>query len=478
MLLSRARGQARIAPADLEQRVRLLKAGEWAQLLQPAQAPAGVTSGRPPPDSLEARGERAAALAHLGELSAAARALTAEPLAPGNEETLQELRDPARRPQVPRVPVPEAVLQHQPSEPVRLSWGAFVSNVRRARRGAAPGPSGCTNEHLRLLLETEEDMQLLHHAAQRLALRDVPDTIARALRLGRMVALRKPNGRVRGLVMGDTFRRLVARTLAQQFSAAFDTACRPFQFALGTRAGTEAAARAVRALCERDPRATVVSIDGVGAYDHVHRASMLGGLAGDTALAPLLPFARLFYAEHSTYLWYDAAGVAHDIAQAEGGEQGDPLMPALYALGQHPALVAAAATLLPGETVFAYLDDVYAVCQPERVHAVANVARVALQEHAGIEVHLGKTRVWNAAGGEPAGVHALQGPGGADLWVGAGAAWLFWALRWAMPPSSRPICAKNARSNNSCSTASPVCRTCRRRGWCSSTARGRGAITC
>ena len=388
MLLSRARGQARIAPADLEQRVRLFKAGKWAQLLQPAQAPAGVTSGRPPPDSLEARGERAAALAHLGKLSAAARALTAEPLAPGNEETLQELRDPARRPQVPRVPVPGAVLQHQQASQCGCRGGAFVSNVRRARRSAAPGPSGCTNEHLRLLLETEEDMQLLHRAAQRLALGDVPDTIARALRLGRMVALRKPNGRVRGLVMGDTFRRLVARTLAQQFSAAFDTACRPFQFALGTRAGTEAAARAVRALCERDPRATVVSIDGVGAYDHVHRASMLGGLANDTALAPLLPFARLFYAEHSTYLWYDAAGVAHDIAQAEGGEQGDPLMPALYALGQRPALVAAAATLLPGETVFAYLDDVYAVCQPERVHAVANVARVALQEHAGIEVHL------------------------------------------------------------------------------------------
>ena len=63
------------------------------------------------------------------------------------------------------------------------------------------------------------------NAAQRLALADVPDVIATALRLGRMVALRKPNGRVRGLVMGDTFRRLVARTLAQQFAASFDAAC-------------------------------------------------------------------------------------------------------------------------------------------------------------------------------------------------------------------------------------------------------------
>ena len=178
MQLSRLHGQAQIPPAEIERRASLLRAGEWA--------PAGARSG--PPDSLEARGERAAALAHVGELSAAARALMAEPLAPSNEETLRELRDPARRPQSPRAPIPEAVLQHQPHEPVRLSWGAFV---------------GCTNENLRLLLDSEEDMQLLHHAAQRLALADVPEVIATALRLGRMVALRKPNGRVRGLVMGD-----------------------------------------------------------------------------------------------------------------------------------------------------------------------------------------------------------------------------------------------------------------------------------
>ena len=99
-------------PAEPERREGLFRAGKWAQ--QGARP-------EPPPDLLEARGERAAALAHLGELSAAARALTAEPLAPGNEETLRELRDPAHRPQSPRVPMPEAVLQRQPNEPVRLS---------------------------------------------------------------------------------------------------------------------------------------------------------------------------------------------------------------------------------------------------------------------------------------------------------------------------------------------------------------------
>ena len=50
--------------------------------------------------------------------------------------------------------------------------------------------------------------------------------------LGRLVALQKPNGRVLGLVICDPFRRLVARSLAQQFSQHVHT--------LSTRAGAEA----------------------------------------------------------------------------------------------------------------------------------------------------------------------------------------------------------------------------------------------
>ena len=84
--------------------------------------------------------------------------------------------------------------------------------------------------------------------------------------------------------MGDVFRRLVARTLARQFGAAFRTACAPFQYALSTRAGSEAVVRAVQTAIEADPRMTVLSIDGVGAYDHISRASMLEALR---AHAPL-----------------------------------------------------------------------------------------------------------------------------------------------------------------------------------------------
>ena len=139
---------------------------------------------------------------------------------------------------------------------------------------------------------------------QRLTLGDVPDTIALRFAWGAWWRCARP-----GLSAGW------CRTLAQQFSAAFDAACRAFKFALGARAGMEAAACAVRALCEKDPRATVVSIDGVGAYDHFHRASVLRFLA---------PYSPSLRGEQRVAV-VRCCGTARDIAQAEGGEQGDPI---------------------------------------------------------------------------------------------------------------------------------------------------------
>ena len=70
-------------------------------------------------------------------------------------------------------------------------------------------------------------------------------------------------------------------------------------------------------------------MDGIGAYDHIFRATMLEKLAGLPTANRILPFVRLFYAATSNYIWTDAECAARVIQQAEGGEQGDPLMPAL-----------------------------------------------------------------------------------------------------------------------------------------------------
>ena len=275
----------------------------------------------------------------------------------------------------------------------------------------------------------------------------------------------KPDGGVRGLVMSDAFRRLVARSLAQQHAGAFQAACAPFQYALRTRAGAESLARAVRAATELDARTTVLSIDGVGAYDHISRASMLSGLQHTPSLTALLPFVAQFYAEPSAYVFYDAEGAAHEIAQGEGGEQGDPLMPALYALGQHPALPQAHAALTPGEDLYAYLDDIYVTCQPERAGPAGTALGTALWERANIRVHLGMEcrgrGTQCSTGCAPRRARALTLGQGVGRGHQPSRASQSWARRWGMPHTSRERCDVSERSTTNSWVAFPRCHTCR-----------------
>ena len=101
-------------------------------------------------------------------------------------------------------------------------------------------------------------------------------------------------------------------------------------------------------------------------------------------------------------------GMAHRIQQGEGGEQGDALMPLLFAVGQHRALEAVRGRLLPTEKLLAFLDDVYVVCAPERVAVVHGALREELWRHAGIRVHNGKTQLWNRSGRRPAGADEME----------------------------------------------------------------------
>ena len=105
----------------------------------------------------------------------------------------------------------------------------------------------------------------------------------------------------------------------------------------------------------------------------------------------------------------DSEGVVHEVLQGEGGEQGDALMPALYSLGQHDALVAIQGRLAQDERLMAFLDDIYAVGdRPERSGAAHTAIQEELRTHTGIEVHQGKTQLWNRAGvAAPAGSAAL-----------------------------------------------------------------------
>ena len=98
-------------------------------------------------------------------------------------------------------------------------------------------------------------------------------------------------------------------------------------------------------------------------------------------------------------------------------------MPLLFSLGQHPALLAVQAQLLPGERVFAYFDDVYLTTTPGRVGAMYRLFERELWIHANIRAHAGKTRVWNSGGHRPAACDELErisrAVNGGNVWRGS-----------------------------------------------------------
>ena len=155
--------------------------------------------------------------------------------------------------------------------------------------------------------------------------------------------------------------RFLYRTMSQQLMEAVQVATSPFQCAMSTKSG-----------CEMDPRATVMSIDGISAYDLISRQAMMQGLRDVFGRSSALPFVSMFYGTESRYLEDSDGGV-------------------------HSILVHVQSHLREGEVVMAFLDYIYTVSLPDRVGAIHRMLARALWSEAGIRVHQGKTQIWRDA---------------------------------------------------------------------------------
>ena len=247
-------------------------------------------------------------LVQMGELSSARQALEGASLAPGNRTTLNELTNVARRPAVPRDPLPHDLLVYEPERGFELDHEKFLKNLRSARRVAAGGPSD--TKHLRPQVDEDRGRRLLVTFGEQFSRAQIPDVA-----VGRLTALSKLDGGVRGIGAHNGTTALSGR----------EAATAPHQHALSTKSGCECVAHPSRPH-RNVPEATVTSIDGVSAYDLISRESMLTGLrnvvGGNAALPPCGCSGR-----PSVCLWEDHLGTVHRIPQGEGEEQGRPHVP-------------------------------------------------------------------------------------------------------------------------------------------------------
>ena len=184
LLLDRPPG-TRTSPKDVRRkRIQLFQDGEWQQTT------AATSTAQPTPNA-RPKAQLPVSEVHLGELSAARQALTAAPPAPGTETTLAQLRGPARRPVEPYTPIPAHLAEFAPEQHVQIPAQRLLTALRRSRKGAAPGPSGLTADTLRLVLDDETTTNQFATVCNLLAQARIPTTIAKAIGMGRMVALQK-----------------------------------------------------------------------------------------------------------------------------------------------------------------------------------------------------------------------------------------------------------------------------------------------
>ena len=294
---------------DIMERYRRFTAGDWLGLLadvptQPARRRREETDKA----AMNRKSHEAEAKVRMREVRRARHHLTSSGLAPGTPATLAQLTDPNLRPTRLAEPLPEAAVTHVPRHTLTLDWSKLASALRSAGRGSAADLSGSRYEHYRVMLEDKEAWAEFADFLQDFARARVPEDVLQSLRLGRMTALKKKDERVRGIVAGSVIRRLACRAVAQQFADELMETTAPFQFALQARAGTDALARAVQFLTEEDADTTVISLDGIGAFDHVRRAAFMRKMHETEALRPLLPLVTALYGTESRFLWRDDEG--------------------------------------------------------------------------------------------------------------------------------------------------------------------------
>ena len=131
-------------------------------------------------------------------------------------------------------------------------------------------------------------------------------------------------------------------------------------------------------MTDANPRCTVLSVDGIGAYDTISRRAMLSGLVrhmegGDS----VLPFVLQFYGSHLPSWWSTKTCKERAGNRAMRSDQASPSLSTTL-------LWPFKGGLAQDERHMAFLDDIYAVRdRPERSGPAYTAIQEALRTHTG-----------------------------------------------------------------------------------------------
>ena len=273
-------------------------------------------------------------------------------------------------------------------------WTELVRDcILHFPRGSAPGPSGLRPSHLQDALRRKGAGLGLLSALARLTQLWVggllPQSHASAWGGATLVPLRKADGGVRPVAIGDTLRRLVGKALLSTPEARKQVAAlQPVQAGLGVPGAAESIGMGLQSLVNTlGPQSSwvVLQVDIANAFNTQHRSAILhSSLAHTPALYAFLRFTYL------QALPLFLGGLIVD--SCLGTQQGCPLGPVGFAVGIQDILVR---LQTHGGLLWNvwYLDDGCLVGSPE---AIVQAFSFLQKEFAALGLHLNtsKCKLW------------------------------------------------------------------------------------
>jgi hypothetical protein len=229
-----------------------------------------------------------------------------------------------------------------PSEEIMAAFKTFKPDT-------SPGLSGWTHHLLATALRVPAFLKAIHTLTGLIMAGTAPGQAM--LCASRLTPLRKPDGGLRPIAVGDMIYRLATKAIIRHSNRR--DFLLPYQFGVGSKGGVEPVVRAVERALEGNldrPYTHLTSLDFSNAFNTVDRRDIAEGLR---QYAPILYRAGRWAYSCTSSLVLSSPEGRHIITSAQGVRQGDPMRPLMFSLGIRSLLRD------PDRLILAYLDDIY-----------------------------------------------------------------------------------------------------------------------